>query len=50
MVAVLTSTLVLSLEPKPIMMEACCELPGVWDGVRGFCDDDGTEGHSGRNW
>jgi hypothetical protein len=38
---------VLSLKPEPVVMEACCELLGIWDGIRRF-NDDSAEGYSGQ--
>jgi hypothetical protein len=48
--AILTGGSVLGSESEPVMMEACRELPGIWNRVRGLNGDDGTEGYSGRTW
>jgi hypothetical protein len=36
-----------SLESKPIVVKTCCELPGVWDRIWGFYDDNSAEEYSG---
>jgi hypothetical protein len=41
---------ILSSKPEPVMTKACCELPRVWDGIRGFNDDNGAEDYSGQTW
>jgi hypothetical protein len=46
--AIMLQGLVLSPKPKPVMMEVCCELLGVWDRVWRFNSDDSAEGYSGR--
>jgi hypothetical protein len=38
---------VLSSKPKPVMTKTCCELSGVWDGIRRFNDDNSAEDYSG---
>jgi hypothetical protein len=35
-------------ESKPVMVEMCGELLGVWDRIWRFYDDEGAEGYSGR--
>jgi hypothetical protein len=50
MMAIVVGGLILSSKPESVMTEACRELLGVWDGIRGFNDDDSTEGNSGQTW
>jgi hypothetical protein len=45
--AISTQGSVLSSESKPIMAKMCCELPGVWDRIWRFYDDEGAEEYSG---